>query len=31
MKLGEFKFKIKTIQFKTLSQNLFPSNNKILV
>lgn len=31
MKLEKLKFKIKTILFKTEIQNLFSSNNKILV
>ncbi len=31
MKLEKLKFKIKTIQFKTQTQNLFLSSNKILV
>ena len=31
MDLGKFTFKINTTQFKTESQNLFPSSNKILV
>lgn len=31
MVLEKFKFKINTTQFKTINQNLFLSNNKILV